>query len=73
MWFQPLNDVNKHSDALYTKAVNITKVVALCKDTGFEWFESLLQNVILFFYMNEYCTCYNRQGLTLSIKPSNFT
>lgn len=49
MWFQPVNDVHRQSNELYQKAVNITKVVSLCKDTGFDWLESLLHNVRLFF------------------------
>ena len=45
MWFQPIDNINQQSNILYHKAVNITKVVALCKDTGFDWLESLLSNV----------------------------
>lgn len=46
MWFQPVNDVHRQSNELYQKAVNITKVVSLCKDTGFDWLESLLHNLL---------------------------
>ena len=45
MWFNPVPDVNKCAEDLYIKAVNITKVVSLNKDTGFDWLESLLKNV----------------------------
>ena len=43
MWFVPFD--KRLEKELYTKSLNITKVVALCKDTGFEWLESLLENV----------------------------
>ena len=49
MWFNPVPDVNKCAEDLYIKAVNITKVVSLNKDTGFDWLESLLKNVKTFF------------------------
>ena len=49
MWFNPVTDVNKCAEDLYIKAVNITKVVSLNKDTGFDWLESLLKNVKTFF------------------------
>ena len=49
MWFNPVPDVNKCAEDLYIKAVNITKVVSLNKDTGFDWLESLLKNVKKFF------------------------
>ena len=46
MWFTPLAD-NAESRLLKlrTRVMNITDVVNACKDTGYEWFEHLLQNV----------------------------
>jgi len=34
---------------LLQRVMNITDVVAACRDTGFEWLEQLLDNVILLF------------------------
>ena len=42
MWFSLKDQDDKK---LLTRVMNITDVVAQCKDTGFEWFEQLLENV----------------------------
>jgi len=41
---------NKEAAAnrLLQRVMNITDVVAACRDTGFEWLEQLLDNVICF-------------------------
>jgi len=48
MWFMPVRG-NKEATAsrLLQRVMNITDVVAACRDTGFEWLEQLLDNVIL--------------------------
>ena len=46
MWFVKEQNEKK----LLTRVMNITDVVAQCKDTGFEWFEQLLENVSSFPY-----------------------
>lgn len=48
MWFTPVRG-NKEATAsrLLQRVMNITDVVAACRDTGFEWLEQLLDNVIL--------------------------
>jgi len=33
---------------LLQRVMNVTDVVAACRDTGFEWLEQLLDNVMLF-------------------------
>lgn len=33
---------------LLQRVMNVTDVVAACRDTGFEWLEQLLDNVLLF-------------------------
>ncbi len=43
MWFTPVRD--KDQDKLLTRVMNITDVVLACRDTGYEWFEQLLDNV----------------------------
>uniref|UniRef100_A0ABD2WUA4 Nipped-B protein n=2 Tax=Trichogramma kaykai TaxID=54128 RepID=A0ABD2WUA4_9HYME len=40
MWFTPVRD--RDAKALLRKVMNITDVVAACKDMGLEWFEQLL-------------------------------
>jgi len=47
MWFMPVRD-SKGATAsrLLQRVMNITDVVAACRDTGFEWLEQLLDNVI---------------------------
>ncbi|CAB3386176.1 Hypothetical predicted protein [Cloeon dipterum] len=46
MWFTPVKE-RPHLDnnALLRKVLNITEVVYLCKDTGLDWFEQLLQSL----------------------------
>ncbi|XP_059489671.1 nipped-B-like protein isoform X2 [Neocloeon triangulifer] len=46
MWFTPVKE-KPHLDnaALLRKVLNITEVVYLCKDTGLDWFEQLLQSL----------------------------
>ncbi len=43
MWFQPVKD--RDQDKLLIRVMNITDVVLACKDTGYDWFEQLLDNV----------------------------
>ena len=46
MWFTPLADnAESRLVRLRTRVMNITDVVKACRDTGYEWFEHLLQNV----------------------------
>ncbi|XP_070599535.1 nipped-B-like protein isoform X2 [Erythrolamprus reginae] len=44
LWFTP----TPHNDreAMTRKILNITDVVAACRDTGYDWFEQLLQNLL---------------------------
>ncbi|XP_013407379.1 nipped-B-like protein B isoform X1 [Lingula anatina] len=44
MWFTVVRDRDTHK--LLTKVLNITDVVAACKDSGYEWFETLLGNLL---------------------------
>uniref|UniRef100_T1JC53 Nipped-B protein n=1 Tax=Strigamia maritima TaxID=126957 RepID=T1JC53_STRMM len=44
MWFTPARD--RDSNALLRRVMNITDVVTACKDTGLDWFEQLLQNLL---------------------------
>ncbi|KAK6494364.1 nipped-B-like protein [Huso huso] len=44
LWFTPTPSHDK--DAMTRKILNITDVVAACKDTGYDWFEQLLQNLL---------------------------
>uniref|UniRef100_A0A8D3C1Q0 Nipped-B protein n=1 Tax=Scophthalmus maximus TaxID=52904 RepID=A0A8D3C1Q0_SCOMX len=43
LWFTPTPNHDK--DAMTRKILNITDVVSACKDSGYDWFEQLLQNV----------------------------
>jgi hypothetical protein len=46
MWFTPVKERPQlDSVALLRKVLNITEVVYLCRDTGLDWFEQLLQSV----------------------------
>ncbi|XP_073477419.1 nipped-B-like protein isoform X3 [Aquarana catesbeiana] len=44
LWFSPTPQNDKV--AMTRKILNITDVVAACKDTGYDWFEQLLQNLL---------------------------
>ncbi|XP_018103571.1 NIPBL, cohesin loading factor L homeolog isoform X1 [Xenopus laevis] len=44
LWFTPAPQNDK--EAMTRKIINITDVVAACKDTGYDWFEQLLQNLL---------------------------
>ncbi|KAG8599041.1 hypothetical protein GDO81_002856 [Engystomops pustulosus] len=44
LWFSPTPDKDKV--AMTRKILNITDVVAACRDTGYDWFEQLLQNLL---------------------------
>ncbi|KAA3682054.1 cohesin loading factor subunit SCC2, partial [Paragonimus westermani] len=44
MWFSPVRD--KETVKLLRKVMNITDVVAACKDTGYEWFEQFLRTLL---------------------------
>ncbi|XP_075040342.1 nipped-B-like protein isoform X2 [Mixophyes fleayi] len=44
LWFSPTPQNDKA--AITRKIVNITDVVAACRDTGYDWFEQLLQNLL---------------------------
>ncbi|KAK9408600.1 nipped-B-like [Crotalus adamanteus] len=44
LWFTPTPHNDK--EAMTRKILNITDVVAACKDTGYDWFEQLLQNLL---------------------------
>ncbi|XP_060588229.1 nipped-B-like protein B isoform X3 [Ruditapes philippinarum] len=46
MWFTPLSSREKDSSKLIQRVVNITEVVAASKDTGFEFIEQLLDNLL---------------------------
>jgi hypothetical protein len=47
MWFTPVKANSKELAAsrLLQRVMNITDVVAACRDSGFEWLEQLLENV----------------------------
>ncbi|KAJ8678892.1 hypothetical protein QAD02_014679 [Eretmocerus hayati] len=46
MWFTPVKErPNLDGKALLRKVMNITDVVAACKDMGLEWFEQLLSSL----------------------------
>uniref|UniRef100_A0A672MA55 Nipped-B protein n=1 Tax=Sinocyclocheilus grahami TaxID=75366 RepID=A0A672MA55_SINGR len=45
LWFTPTASHDK--ETMNRKILNITDVVAACKDTGYDWFEQLLQNLLL--------------------------
>ncbi|KAJ0013105.1 hypothetical protein NQD34_017439 [Periophthalmus magnuspinnatus] len=44
LWFTPTPNHDK--EAMTLKILNITDVVLACKDTGYDWFEQLLQNLL---------------------------
>uniref|UniRef100_A0A673CDP5 Nipped-B protein n=1 Tax=Sphaeramia orbicularis TaxID=375764 RepID=A0A673CDP5_9TELE len=44
LWFTPTPAHDK--ETMTRKILNITDVVAACKDTGYDWFEQLLQNLV---------------------------
>uniref|UniRef100_A0A8C8CR14 Nipped-B protein n=1 Tax=Oncorhynchus tshawytscha TaxID=74940 RepID=A0A8C8CR14_ONCTS len=44
LWFTPTPAHDK--DTMTRKILNITDVVTACKDTGYDWFEQLLQNLL---------------------------
>ena len=52
MWFVPVREHGREAEddeLLVTRASNITDVVVACsKDTGYEWFEQLLETVSCF-------------------------
>uniref|UniRef100_A0A8C2DXM3 Nipped-B protein n=1 Tax=Cyprinus carpio TaxID=7962 RepID=A0A8C2DXM3_CYPCA len=45
LWFTPTASHDK--ETMNRKILNITDVVAACRDTGYDWFEQLLQNLLL--------------------------
>lgn len=48
MWFVPVRERNRQAEdeqLLVTRAKNITDVVVACRETGYEWFEQLLETV----------------------------
>ena len=50
MWFIPVRGNKEAAGShLLQRVVNITDVVAACRDTGFEWLEQLLDNVRVLF------------------------
>ncbi|XP_043932364.1 nipped-B-like protein [Protopterus annectens] len=44
LWFTPTPSHDK--EAMTRKILNITDVVAACRDTGYDWFEQLLTNLL---------------------------
>ncbi|XP_061881828.1 nipped-B-like protein A isoform X3 [Entelurus aequoreus] len=44
LWFTPTAAHDK--ETMTRKILNITDVVAACRDTGYDWFEQLLQNLL---------------------------
>ncbi|XP_036262077.1 nipped-B-like protein isoform X3 [Molothrus ater] len=44
LWFTPT--LHHDKEAMTRKILNITDVVAACRDTGYDWFEQLLQNLL---------------------------
>ncbi|XP_065070069.1 nipped-B-like protein A isoform X2 [Rhopilema esculentum] len=46
MWFTPVAGSSENNAELTKKSKNIMKVVAMCKDCGYEWFENLLDNLL---------------------------
>ncbi|NWJ11317.1 NIPBL protein, partial [Crypturellus undulatus] len=44
LWFTPTPHNDK--EAMTRKILNITDVVAACRDSGYDWFEQLLQNLL---------------------------
>ncbi|CAE1178724.1 SCC2 [Acanthosepion pharaonis] len=45
MWFTPLREKNSENKLL-RRVVNITEVVSACKDSGIEFFEQMLENLL---------------------------
>ncbi|XP_066509612.1 nipped-B-like protein A [Hoplias malabaricus] len=43
LWFTPT--ANHDKEGMNRKIINITDVVAACRDSGYDWFEQLLQNL----------------------------
>ncbi|XP_008422496.1 nipped-B-like protein B isoform X2 [Poecilia reticulata] len=44
LWFSPTPSHDE--EAMHRKILNITDVVLACKDSGYDWFEQLLQNLL---------------------------
>uniref|UniRef100_A0A8C2WCP2 Nipped-B protein n=1 Tax=Cyclopterus lumpus TaxID=8103 RepID=A0A8C2WCP2_CYCLU len=44
LWFTPTP--NQDKETMTRKILNITDVVAACRDTGYDWFEQLLSNLL---------------------------
>ncbi|XP_056274487.1 nipped-B-like protein A isoform X2 [Pseudoliparis swirei] len=44
LWFTPT--LNQDKETMTRKILNITDVVAACRDTGYDWFEQLLSNLL---------------------------
>ncbi|TNN80636.1 Nipped-B-like protein A [Liparis tanakae] len=44
LWFTPTQ--NQDKETMTRKILNITDVVAACRDTGYDWFEQLLSNLL---------------------------
>lgn len=44
LWFTPTSNHDK--EAMTRKIINITDVVSACRDSGYDWFEQLLQNLL---------------------------
>uniref|UniRef100_A0AAR2LL27 Nipped-B protein n=1 Tax=Pygocentrus nattereri TaxID=42514 RepID=A0AAR2LL27_PYGNA len=44
LWFTPTPSHDK--ETMNRKIINITDVVAACRDSGYDWFEQLLQNLL---------------------------
>jgi len=63
MWFMPVRDCREATASrLLQRVMNITDVVAACRDSGFEWLEQLLDNVIFAFlvynvFVFNWCNC----------------
>jgi len=53
MWFMPVRDTKETTASrLLQRVMNVTDVVAACRDTGFEWLEQLLDNVTTNFFFS---------------------
>ncbi|XP_046372301.1 nipped-B-like protein isoform X3 [Haliotis rufescens] len=46
MWFSPLPSREKDPTRLVQRVMNISDVVAACKDTGYDFFEQMLENLL---------------------------
>ncbi|XP_062870661.1 nipped-B-like protein B isoform X2 [Trichomycterus rosablanca] len=44
LWFTPTP--NQDKETMTRKIINITDVVSACRDSGYDWFEQLLQNLL---------------------------